>query len=249
MQRELLALMMVLFVLVGCSPSVAPPITRPPPPSVAQDQYRTALAQGEAVYQIDAAQSLIMIRVYRGGSLARFGHDHVVASRDVHGFALLAKSPFKSRADIYIPLDSLSVDEPALRAEAGFDSTPSANDIEGTRHNMLFKVLQVEQFPYAILRIDEIGGDLPDVKLGATFSLHGQTRRLGIPARVERSGSQLRVSGKLSLRQNEYGITPYSILGGALRVENRLDLRFDLIGVPWKPPVSAVSDRHLSAVW
>jgi len=240
---------LLLLAMAGCAPTVAPPTPRPPPPSLSESDYRAALARGEAVYRIDPAQSLIVIRAYRGGSLARFGHDHVIASRDAHGFALLARHPAASRADIYVPLDSLSVDEPALRAEAGLDTTPSASAIEGTRQNMLEKVLQVDRFPYVVLRIDGLGGELPQVKLAAKFTLHGVTRRLGIPAKIELDGPNLRVSGELFLRHTDYDLTPFSVLGGALRVENRLDLRFRLIGKPWSLPVSALSSRRLSPAW
>ena len=185
------------------------------------------------MFRIAPEHSLIVVRAYRGGSLARFGHDHVIASREVYGFALLAQPASASRADLYIPLDSLSVDEPALRAAAGFDSKPSAGDIEGTTRNMLEKVLHADRFPYVLLRIDRLGGAPPSVTLGAELTIHGVTRLLGIPARLERNGTALRISGELSLRQTDFDLTPYAILGGALRVENRIDLRFQLSGQRW----------------
>ena len=57
------------------------------------------------------------------------------------------------RADLYVPLDTLVVDEPALRAEAGFDTQPSAADIAGTRRNMLEKVLEADRYPFALIAV------------------------------------------------------------------------------------------------
>jgi len=34
------------------------------------------------------------------------------------------------------------------------------------------------------------------------------------------------VSGRLSFDQTDFGITPYSVLGGAIAVRNGVDLRF-----------------------
>jgi len=34
------------------------------------------------------------------------------------------------------------------------------------------------------------------------------------------------VTGTLSFDQTDFGLTPYSLLGGAIAVRNRLDLRF-----------------------
>ena len=57
------------------------------------------------------------------------------------------------RADPYIALPELTVDESALRAQAGLDTRPGASDIAGTRSNMLDKVLELQQFPFALIRV------------------------------------------------------------------------------------------------
>jgi len=221
--------------LTGCAQVATPPAERPPPPTLHEEVYQAAQARGESVFRLVPERSLITIRVYRGGALAKFGHDHVIAGRDVHGFVLLAREMSSSRADLYVPLDTLSVDEPALRAEAGLDTTPSASDIAGTKNNMLTKVLQADRYAYVRLQIGQIGGELPEVKLGAELTLHGMTRALGLPAKVTHEGNTLRVRGEFSLRQTDFGMTPYAILGGALRVEDRIDLRYDLVGEPFSP--------------
>ena len=52
--------------------------------------------------------SRIVIEVRRGGTLAQLGHDHVVVSHDVAGYV----APAEGRADLYVRLDRLVVDEP-----------------------------------------------------------------------------------------------------------------------------------------
>src|SRR5882672_8391664 len=74
-----------------------------PPPEFPEGYYQQALKAGKPVYRIDPAESLIVIEVRRGGSLARLGHDHVVASHEVTGYI----APGEGRADLYVALARL----------------------------------------------------------------------------------------------------------------------------------------------
>ena len=207
--------------LVSCAPA-----PREPSPEVREPtdfpgrEYRQAAAAGQAVYRIDAASSLVVIEVRRGGSLARIGHDHVVASRDVQGYVL----PAAVRADLYVPLSTLSVDEPALRAAAHFDTTPSVADIAGTRRNMLVRVLDTEAYPFARVSVRRADADHVD----ADITLHGVMRTMRVPVQLASGADRLDVSADLALRQTDFGIVPLSIFGGAVQVQDALALHFTL---------------------
>lgn len=196
-----------------------------PPADFPEAFYRQAAAQGQRVFRVDAAASLVVIEVGRSGSLARLGHDHVVAARTVGGYV----APEARRADLYVRLDDLTVDEPALRAEAGFDRHPTETDIAGTRANMLNKVLEADRFPYALVRVTGVGAGTggTDANADVTLTLHGVTRTLpAVPVQVEAGSQAIAVSGRLSFDQTDFGIVPYSVFEGALAVRNRVDLRF-----------------------
>lgn len=186
--------------------------------------YRLAQASGKRVLSVDPGRSLVVIEVRRAGSLAHLGHDHVVASHDLRGYV----APDERRADLYVRLDRLVVDEPALRAEARFDTQPSPDAIEGTRRNMLERVLEVERHPFALIHIEGDGDRLP---LHVELTLHGKTRLFAVPAQVEarRDGNEIAISGRLSFRQTDFGIVPMSVLGGALQVRDEVDLRFRVV--------------------
>jgi hypothetical protein len=184
--------------------------------------YHQARARGEQVLQVDAAQSLLMLEVRRAGVLARFGHDHVVASHTVKGYVL----PAEGRADLMIRLDELTVDEASLRAQAGFDTQPSADDIAGTRRNMLSKVLESDRYPYALVHIERKESA---ANLQVAITLHGQARSYQVPATIERTKDGMAVSGSMQFNQSDFGIRPYAVLNGALSVQDRLDLRFRIV--------------------
>jgi hypothetical protein len=209
-----------LALLSSCAPQ-PPEHEKPagPPAEFPQAYYEQAMARGEPVFRIDPKQSVVVIEVRRGGSLARLGHDHVIAAHNLAGFV----APDAARADLYVALDDLSVDELRLRQAAGFETQPSESDIAGTRTNMLDKVLETQRFPHALIRVNGGAG-----KLAVVVTLHGVTRELEVPGAIRIDRRSMDATGRLTLNQTDFGITPYSIMGGAIQVQDRLELRFEI---------------------
>ncbi|OGS92282.1 MAG: hypothetical protein A2Z95_00435 [Gallionellales bacterium GWA2_60_18] len=213
-------------VLTACVPALPPPIAAENasvPADFPAARYRQAAALGKKILRVDTARSSIVIEVHRAGPLARLGHDHVVASHDVGGYV----SGTEGVADLYVPLERLAVDEPELRHEAGLDTQPSAEDIAGTRRNMLNRTLDAGHFPYALVHVTQATAGSPALNVSVT--LHGMTRTYEVPARIEAVAGGLIIDGRISLNQTDFGITPLAVLGGALQVQDRLDLRFHIL--------------------
>ena len=217
------ALLVLLF--AGCAELLRVEAPVAPPAEFPEPYYQQALKQGRPVYRVDPAGSLVVIEVRRGGSLARLGHDHVVASHELTGYV----APREGRADLYLALAQLVVDEPELRKEAGFDTQPTESDIEGTRSNMLNHVLEAEKFPFAVIGVKDVDIRQKKATLAVAITLHGQTRTFEIPAEIEADAESIRVSGRLAFNQSDFGITPYSLLGGAIAVKDGLALRFRIL--------------------
>lgn len=215
--------MVVGCLVAGCAVQAprAPEGGEQRPPGFPEDFYLEAAQLGRPVFAIDPVLSLVVIEVRRGGSLARLGHDHVIASHNVRGYVAASEA----RADLYIRLDELVVDEPELRAQAAFDTQPTEEAVAGTRRNMLAQ-LQVEQHPFASISVEGVEDNAAGRALHASITLNGTTRSERIPVQVEQSADQLTVSGALSLAQTQFGIVPASLLGGALLVQDRFDVRF-----------------------
>jgi polyisoprenoid-binding protein YceI len=219
--RTVLAAMLA-GVLSACAlqPGAPPEFALAAPAGFPDAYYRQAAAQGATVLTIDPAASVVVIEVYRGGSLARLGHDHVVASHDVRGFV----APNAKRADLYLRLDSLVVDEADLRKEAGFDTQPTDEDIAGTRRNLL-NAMDAAAFPFALVRIAGIdgGGEQP---MRVTVSVHGVERTAEAPVDLQMLAGSLVATGRIALKQTDFGITPLSVLGGAIQVKDEVNVRF-----------------------
>lgn len=214
------------FALVaGCAPNVPLQAQKTSAQSgitLSDTYYLQAEVLGRRILRVDAEKSLVVFEVRRAGAFARFGHDHVVASHDVKGFV----DAEEGKADLSVQLDKLVVDEPALRAEAGFATQPTADDIAGTRRNMLNKVLDAERFPYALMHITRKGNDS---NLHVAITLHGVTHIFDVPASIRTTADGMIVSGKMTFNQSDFGIEPFSILNGAIQVQDRVDMRFHIV--------------------
>lgn len=188
--------------------------------------------QGTAHFVLDAARSDVRFLVYRAGPLGSFGHNHVIEAKQLSGDVYLADDIRASGFSLTLPVAGFVVDDAAARRVEGpdFASQPSAAAIEGTRKNMLGPaLLDAEHFPVISIRSVKFLG--PDWGLDATvrITLHGTARDLTVPIAIARSGEDLEVTGDFDIRQSDFGITPFSILGGGLQVADDIQIRFHLI--------------------
>lgn len=187
------------------------------PPAATEAPAAPTLAAPQQAHRIIAGESLVAITVRRSGPLARMGHDHVVATRQLEGFVDLAKG----HTELRFRLDQLQVDQPDLRKEAGLDTQPSADAIDGTRNNMFNKVLQAAAHPWVVVRAEREGEFL-----NAQVTLHGATRNYRVPLQLKEEGALLQARGSFIARQSDFGITPFAVFGGALAVKDEMELRF-----------------------
>jgi len=216
------------------APAAAKPAV-PAPQGFPSAAYESRTDKSSKVYRISAADSEADIYVYRSGKLARFGHNHIITSRDINGYVMLGKDAAGSRLDLYFPVDTLSIDEPELRAAAGddFSSQPSANDIAGTRKNMLGeRMLNGAQFPYVVISGKWVGGTPDAPELDVTVTVRGITHTVHATTHVEHDGELLRATGELPLSHAELGLEPFTALGGALSVRDDFKVQYRITARP-----------------
>jgi hypothetical protein len=139
-----------------------------------------------------------------------------------------------SQVELMLPVASLVVDDPEQRRAAGpeFQSVPKPQDIAATRRNMLGpRVLDAAQYPLVRVRGRLIGGRLPDFEAELAIEVRGAVRRIVVPVRVEIGPVEIVAVGELRLRQSDFGIQPYSVLMGNLRVQDEFLIRYRLVAV------------------
>jgi len=209
--------------LGACMPAPRPDAGGPPRPT-------TTTASAGQSYEI--VESEVTVRVYRDGPLARLGHNHVVASTGVTGRVVLAEPVSRSTLELALPLDSLTVDEPARRAAAGsdFPDNLSGADREGTRGNMLGPaLLDATRFP--VMHLTSIAVTERDGSLYVTtrVEVSGNVREIVVPAMMEINGPTLVAHGEFTVAHAELGLVPFSVAMGALRVRDDLQVAYRLV--------------------
>jgi len=190
------------------------------------------------VYQIDPAQSKVRIYAYRAGKLARLGHNHVLSAPHFQAYFYAAdKEGANGHFELQFALADLEIDNPAGRKNAGpgFQSQVSQAAIDGTREHMLGEDnFQASRFPQVWIRSVKIAGETPKFVATVDMEMHGTTRQLVIPLNAQISADTLVVQGAFAIRQTDFGVKPYSVMGGVLAVEDEVSIEFELKGRPLK---------------
>lgn len=220
-------LALVALLLTACPRPVRPP-EKPPeaPPAPGSD------VRGATVYQVSPQESDVQIFVYRGGPLSRLGHNHVVTSKALSGHAWIHPTFAKSGFELSLPVAELIVDDPEVRRTGGADFTSelSPSDREGTRRNMLRpEVLDAEHYPKIMLRAASVGGSLASPRVTARITIRNATRDVEVPTKISLQDDRLSASGEFDIQQTDFGIKPFSAALGALQVQDRLHIRFNVV--------------------
>jgi polyisoprenoid-binding protein YceI len=219
----------MLWGLAACQTSPPPAATPVPAPITAQPAVP---APGAQEYQVVGDESLVQILVYRGGAMSRLGHNHVIASHHLAGVVSVTDDLTQTRFDIGIPVNELTIDEPAMREQAGADFPPgvpqSARD--GTRKNMLSQaLLDGEKYPEIRLRATEVVAAGEGFDMGVEIKIKDQVRNVRVPVTVERTAGALTARGEFPLKQSELGFKPFSIAMGALVVLDEMRIHFEVV--------------------
>jgi polyisoprenoid-binding protein YceI len=163
---------------------------------------------------IDPAKSTLTIRVQKSGLFSVFGHEHEIS-------APIRRGSFSE--------DNLSVEmEVDSRKLRVMDPGVSDKDRQEIQNRMLgADVLDSQKFPEIRFRstvVDRkkdgewiVKGDL---------TLHGQTQPISIG--VQKVSGHYR--GAVEVKQKDFGITPTTIAGGAVKVKNEVKVEFDIVG-------------------
>ena len=232
--RWVCALFVSTALLAGCQPPVhretqapaadavnAEPAPLPPMP-----------VSGSNHYVVDGKESDVRILVFRGGPLAKVGHNHLVRVHDLTGDIYLAPKFHESGFALKFPVAALQVDPADARADEGaeFAVMPSAQAIAATYTNMIGPaLLDAQQFPEITLRSVTLIGPTWGPEGTVRVMLHGVARDLSVPLAINVGDDKLTVTGMFILQTSSFGITPFSVMGGGLRVLDEVKVRFNIV--------------------
>src|ERR1700730_3237045 len=183
-------------------------------------------AQGSGSYSIDSQQSKTEIHVYKEGVFKAFGHDHLIAAKQVSGQAQFDPQKIdQSTVRLKIPTKSITVIDPG-------ESEKDRHEVQARMESE--KVLDVAKFPEITFTSTSVTSakKTPDgweLTLAGKLNLHGVEKPVSFPLHVRADARELRGEGELSILQTDYGITPVKVGGGSVKVKDKLKITFNIV--------------------
>jgi len=175
---------------------------------------------------------MLQISVYKEGLLKAFGHDHLISADMLSGRVLFnAEMLEDSSVDLTVEEASLRVIEPGV----------SESDRQQIQSTMAGKaVLDEQSFPairFTSTRVmrEKKTSDGWDLTLEGSLTLHGVPKSISLPLHLSEEDGELRAYGEVSILQTDFGISPIKVGGGAVKVKNRIRIRFDVVADKRRP--------------
>jgi polyisoprenoid-binding protein YceI len=176
-------------------------------------------------YALDPAQSRVEIHVGKTGVFGFAGHEHEVVAKALRGSATFDPDRIAASAV------DLTIDAAALRVSGQGEP---ADDVPKVQEAMLGPTcLDAGRFPTirfvstAVAEAGAAGAGGRDLTLQGNLTLHGVTRPLALRVHVEQTGDRLEATGKTTLRQTDFGITPIS-KAGVVKVKDEIAIVWHL---------------------
>ena len=94
---------------------------------------------------------------------------------------------------------------------------------------MLEKVLETDRYPYALIAVKGAAASGSGQPLQVAVSLHGVTRSVDVPVQYRRAADEDTASGAFAIDQSQFGIVPFTVLSGAIAVQDRLNITFQIV--------------------
>jgi hypothetical protein len=208
----------------------APRPAAPPAPSRPTAVLQTLPARGS--YQIDSADSELRVLVYRAGPLAGLGHNHVMVNRAMTGLVQVGGDVSASSFSLNVPVDEFVVDDARARSEEGgdFSGDISEDARAGTRSNMLSAaVLNGLKYPSIVVKSVALAGTPAALSADLEVSVAGHSVRISTPLILQGDAHRMTATGSVQLRQTALGLAPYSLMHGALQVQDALLVKFKFV--------------------
>ena len=186
---------------------------------------------------VDPTASRVYIFVGKTG----LGHNHAVSGLLQAGRVVLGAAD--QAGMLVFDMRSFTADTAEARKALGLPGETDASTQQQVQANMTGPdVLDVARHPTATFQIrsalasrQQVPGRPTVYELAGVFTLHGVAREVMVPVEVEQRRDMLRLRGIFVIKQTDFGMKPYTKLGGVVGVADELRITGDLLVRPAQP--------------
>ncbi|MEO3868239.1 YceI family protein [Nonomuraea sp. B12E4] len=162
----------------------------------------------------------LLVHTTRTGLGAKAGHDLTIEATRWSGVAMVdPAAPAGSSVTVTVDADAFEV----LEGTGGVKPLTDGDRRE-IEQNIRRKVLHTERHREITFRSTRVEGTAESFRVEGELTLAGATR----PLTVQGTLAEGRVRGSAVIVQSRWGIRPYSALLGALKLNDEVEVRFDV---------------------
>jgi polyisoprenoid-binding protein YceI len=169
---------------------------------------------------LDASNGDLLVRTGVTGRAASLGHRLTIAMASWQA-AVGCVGAEPASVELVVDVRSLEV----LRGEGGVKGLSGPEKML-VRSNAL-NCLGANRFPQIRFHTADITKSGDGYRLAGALEIHGKTREHVIEVRIEDLGDSWRMSTETVVRQTEFGVKPYSMFMGAMKVADEVTVSFD----------------------
>jgi len=191
--------------------------------------FLTVFALGQPrtrTYTIVPSESDFWVFVGKTGLFSALAHDHEIGVKRFGGRVVIPGAG-ASGGSLEMEVDATSL--------VVLDKKPSEADkkkIFDSMHNEVLESAKHQKITFKSVSVSDLkqtGNDNYSLVVNGDLTLRGVTKRIAVPVAATITPQQLRATGKYTLKQSDYGITPYSAAGGTIKVKNEVVVNFNIV--------------------
>jgi polyisoprenoid-binding protein YceI len=171
------------------------------------------------VWTIDAADGELTVHTGVAGPAAKTGHRLTIAMRRWQATVMWSDGE-PVAAQLEVDVDSLEV----LQGEGGL--TPLSGPEKALVRSNALRQLGVKRFPQICFETDSLDRTEYGYRLAGMLQIRGNARRCEVALHTEDLADAWRLSAQAVVRQSEFGVKPYSLLMGSLKVADDVTVAF-----------------------
>ncbi|MFV9634459.1 YceI family protein [Mycobacterium neumannii] len=170
-------------------------------------------------WNLDQSDGELRIRTGVEGRAAKMGHRLTIAVNSWHA-AVEWSDGEPSGVTLAAEVDSLEV----LSGEGGV--TPLTGPEKALARSNALKVLNAKRFPRIEFETSDIEKTGNGYRLTGTLQINGKTREQAVDLTVQEVDDVWRMSCEATVRHSDFGLKPYSMLMGSMKVADAVTVAF-----------------------
>jgi polyisoprenoid-binding protein YceI len=201
-------------------------------------------AAATRTFVIDSNASSVHVHAGKTGIGSFAGHEHEILARSIRGEVVADFEDLsRSSVEVMVSARTLAV---VAEGEPEGDAPKVEQAMKGPQ------VLHAARFPVIAFRSRQVSGKqlTPSsyaISIDGEFSLHGAVKPMVVQLQAELRGDTLVGTGKMVVKQTEFGIKPTTAAGGLVSVEDEVTVTLRLVARTGAPSDGGVPEPSADA--